>query len=179
MNGELKRRRFVYQPPDPKFVKRALFDQKFSEAIWEAYKRDATALCELLRSISGPLTLTEDQLDALITLIETRMPIKARPRGRRSDSIVLTEKERLKRWFISCARRDVEHMRQHNGGKLPRGGIDQAFANAETFIVERCGYAPGFDESDCNYIRSEIKRKPALTRARNLKRKLARRKSKS
>lgn len=100
MSGKSKYGRFVFRgaagaETNTRFAREGKFDEEFTKALWEAYKRNTKELCDLLRSPErNELPLTEDQLDKLATFIERRMPdLESKPPGHPAGNVVLTPKQ--------------------------------------------------------------------------------------
>jgi hypothetical protein len=111
-----RRQSFVYRPPTRVEIERIRMRLGWKDAVYQAYKGDAVALCKYLKS---DLELDETKRHEISELIARR--IQRRPgRGRRPGRIPSPQAE-IQQLLLAVARHRLRQLRIANGGRAPRG----------------------------------------------------------
>jgi hypothetical protein len=121
MAKKRKRKSYVYRRPSAEFMKRNLAILRWPEVLYQAYKKETVKLCDYLRS---DLPLDERKRGELADLIERRIQHQSR-RGRKPGTIP-SPHEITQGDVIYYARKVLQAIRAENGGKVPRGGLQEA-----------------------------------------------------
>ena len=120
MSKGKSRPKFRYLERTYEDVQQQLQIAGLKDAIYAAYKGDAKALLDFLRSDLS-LTHLEGHRQELADLIERQVQHKGR--GKRGPSVP-TRTGDVEQYFIALCRSDLERLRERYGGKLPKGPID-------------------------------------------------------
>jgi hypothetical protein len=114
-----KRPPFVYRPRSLAQVQRRLAIYGWDEGLHQAYKGDAEALCNYLRSPDLPLD--ERKRDELADLIDRRIQRK-QGKGRKPGVIPSGSPGTMStRDVVAVARGRLKSIKARNGGRAPRG----------------------------------------------------------
>src|SRR5262249_1517475 len=128
----MSKRAYSYFKPTAESTKRLLAIIGWDDALHRAYKRDTVKLSAYLRS---DLPLDEQKREDLADLIDRCIHLK-KGKGRKPGRIPPRHRAKIIEDYVGrLGRRELQRVRQRNGGKTPRGSVQAAISN----VCQRLG----------------------------------------
>jgi hypothetical protein len=122
----MSKRTYDYFKPTAESIKRQRAIRGWDDALDLAYNRDTKKLSAYLRS---DLPLDRPKRDDLANLIDYRIHRK-KGKGRKPGRIPDRYHDKITDDYVArLARRELQRIRQRNGGKAPRGSVQTAISN--------------------------------------------------